>query len=287
MKIAIVVDSSTGLSPKQVEGKGWFFLPLSIDVNGEQKLDGIDISPSELKTALMDANSNLKTGTTPYGLMQEKLESLSKEYDKVVVFPISKNLSSQSNYLKELKISNLYVVNSTKLTWLTVIDLLKFEKNLKEGLEFEKAFDQMSLEYDGKVLAVPFSTQSIVKSGRLSPAAAAVARLFKIYPVIKLENGKLEKEGVGRNFEKTLIKHFGEMAETFKDEEYFPVVLHSHNSNINDLVSEFQKLTNKKIFVDVLPNVVNIHIGLEGVAIGFVKCDKQIESELLKIYENK
>lgn len=287
MKIAIVVDSSTGLTPKQVEGKGWFFLPLSIDLNGTQRLDGTDITPFELKTALEDPNNNLKTGTTPYGLMQEQLQNLSEKYDKVVVFPISSGLSSQANYLKELKIDNLYVVDSTKITWLIIMDLLRFERNLKDGMDFEQSFAQMSFEYEGRILVVPYSTESIVKSGRLSPAAAAVARLFKIYPVIKLEKGKLEKEGIGRNFEKTLVKHFSELAESFKDDEYLPVVLHSYNSNIDSIVSELQKHTNKKIFVDILPNVVNIHLGLQGVAIGFVKCDKQVEAELLKIYENK
>ncbi|CAT05073.1 DegV family protein [Mesomycoplasma conjunctivae] len=272
MKIAIVIDSSSGLNPKQVEKLGWHFLPLVIDIDNKEYLDGINLDQDQFYEQSKNKNANIKTGTTPYGIMSEKLTKLAKEYDKVVVYPISKYFSSQYNFLAELKIDNLYVVKSLKLTWLMVLDLLTFERDIANGVDFKVAFEKMNQDYKGKILAFPFTTDAIVRSGRLSPTAAAAARLFKIVPVIKLENGKLEKETIGRNFEKVIIKEFEKLEAKFTNKEsYLPIVLHSQNENIDKIVTSLQTKTTKKIITGLLPNVVTVHMGIQGVVVAYIE----------------
>ncbi|WP_334687351.1 DegV family protein [Mycoplasmopsis felis] len=55
------------------------------------------------------------------------------------------------------------------------------------------------------ITLIPKHNDYLVKGGRLSPAAATIAKLLKIVPLIRFENGKLEKQGKGRLFLKSIF----------------------------------------------------------------------------------
>ncbi|WP_430001023.1 DegV family protein, partial [Mycoplasmopsis bovis] len=66
------------------------------------------------------------------------------------------------------------------------------------------------------VSVIPKYNRYLVKGGRLHPAAALVARMLKLVPIIKWEDGQLMKENIGRNFEKTISKNLSQKYESVK-----------------------------------------------------------------------
>lgn len=66
MKIAIVVDSSTGLDPQLAHKLDVFFLPLIIYVDEKEYKDGIDLKPGEI-FELISKKTKVKTSTTLLG----------------------------------------------------------------------------------------------------------------------------------------------------------------------------------------------------------------------------
>ncbi|WP_436359146.1 DegV family protein [Mycoplasma sp. 480] len=284
MKIAIIIDSATGLSQKKAEAMDLYFLPLYIQVDEKEFADGIDLESGEI-LKYVNLKSKVSTSATPLGLAHELVDKIKDKYDKIIIYPISKGLSSQySNFKTSFKNEEkVYVVESNKVTLLSVIDIINFKNNIKNGVDFNLAVAKLEEDFVGKFLLIPKYNDALVRGGRLSPSAASIAKLLKIVPVIKLENGMLQKEGKGRIFRKTLFNYYKENWDNLpKTKDTKTVIIHSGNSEIEEIKQEFENYSNSKIELFDIPNVIAIHTGLEAVAFGIIN----ISDESLDLIKN-
>ncbi|UWD33953.1 DegV family protein [Mesomycoplasma molare] len=280
MKIAIIVDSATGLTKKMAEKMDLYFLPLYINIDDKEFADGIDLESGEILKHVT-LKSKVSTSATPLGSALELVEYLNSKYDKIIIYPISEGLSSQYANLKATFSNNkkVYVVKSNKVTLLSIIDILNFRNNVMKNMNLDSAIEKMEEDYKGKFLLIPKYNDALVRGGRLSPSAASIAKLLKIVPVIKLENGKLQKEGKGRIFRKTLFNFYKENFDLYKSniKNLRTIIIHSGNKEINEIKEEFESYSNSKIELFDIPNTIAIHTGLEAVAFGILDIsDEQI-----------
>lgn len=213
------------------------------------------------------------------------IEKLSKEYDKVILYPISQYLSSQYQNFVNLarEFSNVKVVSSTKLSLLIVLDILKFRENIENGVDFDTAFEELNQEIEGKFLLFPHDNSYLVNSGRLSPSAAALTKLLKIVPVIKFEQGRLQKEGKGNIFTKTVLKFFKQTVDEFGT-GYQIVLLHSNNENISKIKEEMENYSQQKIYTFNVPDVIAVHTGPQAVAFAVLKVEEKHINKIVEIF---
>ncbi|QJR43555.1 DegV family EDD domain-containing protein [Mycoplasma miroungigenitalium] len=291
MKYAIVVDSSSALTKNQTDKLGWYYLPLHISINGKEYRDGIDINGSNL-FEFYGTKEEAKTSAINLGVAEELLTKLSNEFDKVLVYPISKNLSGTCNSLTTLSrdFENVRVVQSIQVLQMITIDLAWFEYQMsKDSSKFDEYVDMMENGWYTKAITlIPKYNQYLVKGGRLHPTAASVARLFKIVPMICWEEGFLKKEAVGRSFFKTCLKAV-ERKQTMlpieAGKELFTMALHSmaKDPELTDFVNNITETLGVKPVVDLIGPVVSIHTGPEALAVlAFV-----LEPEIIKIIKEK
>ena len=85
MKLAIVVDSSCGLTKKEAESRGWHFLPLYLDIDGKEYRDGIDITSDNFLDYYKPTSIG-KTSCTPIGEALQLIEDLDPAYEGLVSF---------------------------------------------------------------------------------------------------------------------------------------------------------------------------------------------------------
>ncbi|AAT28018.1 DegV family protein [[Mycoplasma] mobile] len=276
MKHAIVVDSSSGLTKEEAEKKGWFFLPLIIDIDDKTYLDGIEIN-SENLYQFWKSNSVIKTGTTPPKYSLELFEKLSNEYDAVIVYPLSSELSSQYNNLlvmsKNLK--NVSIIHSYGVAQLIPYELEQLENKLKSGeITVQQGIALLEGKKDSTLHLIPENLTALVKGGRVSPAIAKLAKLLNIVPIIEVREGKLEKAGKGRHFRKSITKLAEKRFEEISKEDlslYDVVLLHSKNDDVKEIASEIESIVNKKITIKLIPSVVAIHTGKKAIGLCFFK----------------
>lgn len=284
MKYAIVVDSSCGLTQEQAEKLGYFYLPLHITINNKEYRDGIDVNGANLFD-FYDKKSFGKTSAVNMGQANDLLEELSSEYDKVLVYPISKHLSGTCSALTTIaqEYENVRVVQSIQVVQIILLDLVWFQYQMSiDPSKFDEYVDQLENGwFRNTVTLIPKYNDYLVKGGRLHPAAAAVAKLFKIVPMICFEQGQLKKEGVGRSFTKTTLKSVEKKKEILplkEGKEPLAMVLHSmaleneKSEFINKVVQEF----NVNPVVDIIPPVIAIHTGPEALAIVIFELDRVI-----------
>ncbi len=270
MKIAIVVDSSCGMSKKEVEAKGWYFLPLYINIDGKEYADGIDIEAKEFYS-MIKPEMKVRTSATPTGIIMDTLEKASKENDGVIVYSLSKGLSSQNQNIsmvaKEFK--NVKVLESQAMSIAiakSCDQILDFAKTAKTIEEVEKFGNVLAKQIGG--ILVPERMDWLVSGGRVSPAAAKMAGMLKIIPVIGFIDGKLIKYGKGRTFEKTIIKSAVSLQESYKGSPRDWICLHSGNpyaEKMRDMLLKEMKLDEMEI--NYIPPVIGIHTGSQAFCI--------------------
>ncbi|QGZ97957.1 DegV family EDD domain-containing protein [Mycoplasma sp. NEAQ87857] len=276
-KIAILVDSSSGLTKKQAAQHNWHFLPLLVSLDGVEYKDGIELTGTNLFNHFSLNSNNVKTSSTPLGLVHQELEKLSKEYDEIIFFPISKHLSSQYQMLLTLmdEFPKLKVVQSLYVAILIPLMVKYLEQLIKDGMDSDSAIKQVEQwNNDFKVTLLPKYNDYLVKGGRLHPTAATIAKLLKIVPLIAFDNGQLIKEGKGRIFLKSV---YNSIDDKVMDDDSEFIILHSNNNDINEIVDYIQTKHNKKVYVALLPNVIAIHTGPEAIVV--IKTKKLTEEQ--------
>ena len=286
MKIGIIVDSSAGLSKLEVEKKGWNFLPLILKIDDKEYFDGENMFIEDYYN-IINLNSETKTAATPLGIIEEALEKTSKENDLVIVVPLSSGLSTQYNslYISSQKYKNVVVVENKMIGSPNIQLAENFievanEMNTKDITKLKNKFDSMA--NDAMALVIVEDLSWLVKGGRISKPIAAMAKLTNIAPIISLnkdKDGKLEKFGKGKRYEKTAIKITKEMIE-IANERYgkntsFHILFANpnihHHSLIKRIEEELKNAKITKISRNFMPPTITNHIGLGSLAIAVVK----------------
>ncbi|VEU59802.1 DegV family protein [Mesomycoplasma neurolyticum] len=283
MKIAIIIDSSTGLTKEEAQKHNLYYLPLCINIDDKEYLDGVDLVSEEV-FGLINKNSKVFTSATPIGMALELIEKLKKEYDKIIIYPISHKLSSQYSNLAAAFANDekVHVVKSNKISALIILDIIRFKNNLKNNTPLTEALQKLEENFEGDVCLVPKYNDALVRGGRLSPSAASIAKLLKIVPIIQFKEGALEKRGKGRIFHRALINTYKEVYE--QNPNYKTFLIHSNNPEINDLKAKLQDISHNKIQIFKIPNVVSIHTWVEAVVLVHVNWTEDEIEEATKIF---
>lgn len=262
MKLGIVIDSSAGLMKNEAEKRKYGFLPLYLNIDNKEYGDGIDITPEQYYSKI-NINHEVKTSATPPTIIEDVLKKISQENDFVIVYPISKKLSSQTNNIQVIakNFPNVYVVPSLGVGYAITRDVETLEEMAKNGaswLEIKETANKLTNSLYG--FAAPATMKWLVKGGRITNAAAGMANLLKIVPLISFKNGGLDKFGKGRVFKKTIIKASNQLLkEVGKEAEY--IIYDGGNLNIKEYKSDIEKVIGRKLQTYPFPPVIGNHIG--------------------------
>lgn len=287
MKIKYILDSSSGLTDEQANAYGWELLPLQANIDEKSYSIGKDLNLHDFSKIWKENPKCIaKTSCSLPGDAQKIIDKYLDEYDKIVIYTISKELSSQCQMLKTMYADNkkIYVIESKKLSYLLVRDILLFQEALNEGQSFDKATKIFNQE-NAKLLLIPEFNDALVKGGRLTKPAAAMARLFRIVPIIQFKEGSLIKYGLGHVFRKTLVKQALDIVKDYKkvtDDDYF-LIINADNKNIKEIALEIKNAINfKEIYVIDLSVDITIHTGVGAICLTIENIPASIKDEFFK-----
>ena len=92
MKIAVVVDSNSGVTQAEAERLGLFVLPMPFMIDGQIYLEGVDLNQEEFYRR-MEAGADITTSQPTPESVTALWDRLLGEYDQVVHIPMSSGLS--------------------------------------------------------------------------------------------------------------------------------------------------------------------------------------------------
>ncbi|MCZ0717504.1 DegV family protein [Aerococcus kribbianus] len=197
MSIAIVTDSTSYLDQNYIDAHKITILPLTTTFSDGTYVEGQDISPEEFYQKMTNLNEIPTSSQPSSGVITEKLNALSQDYDHLLVITISSGISGTAQTIQALSQSitdaQVHVIDS-QLTC------------LPQAFMVEKAVDMVaaSAEIDDILAALEEQRQHIeayfivddlqhlAKGGRLSQAGALMGGLLKIKPLLYFKDGKIE-----------------------------------------------------------------------------------------------
>lgn len=207
MKIKISSDSTCDLSQELVDKYDVNIVPLYIVKDGKDLVDGVDIVPQDIYDHVANGGTIVSTSAVSVADYLTVFGKLREEYDAVVHFCISSEMSCcyQNACVAAAEIGGVYPVDSRNLS--TGIGLLILEaaemaaKGETTGEEIRSAIDERREKLDVSFILDTLSY--LAKGGRCSTVAALGANLLSLKPCIEVKNGAM---GVGKKYRGNLVK---------------------------------------------------------------------------------
>ncbi|MBQ9113580.1 MAG: DegV family protein [Clostridia bacterium] len=195
MKIRITSDSTCDLN-HLIEERNIGILPLQVTLDDKSYRDGEDITPTDIFKFVKETGILPKTSAPSIGDYEEffKVE-LESGYDCVIHFNISAKSSGSHNMAKQAAESfggKVRVIDSMALSTgqgLLVMKAADMRDEGKSADEIEKEI--LALRTKVNTSFVPDSLDYLHKGGRVSGMVKTVAAMFKIHPLIYMDDGQL------------------------------------------------------------------------------------------------
>lgn len=195
--VKVIADSTCDLSLELLEKYDISVIPLHIVLGEEEFEDGRSIMPDEIYKWSDEHNATPKTSAASLEQVKAEYEKYLGDYDEIVIFSISSQMSSTINVMKmaaqDLEAEDrIHVIDSENLSTgigLMVIEAARMAKEGKTASEIEEQI----LQYVPKVRA-SFVVDTLVylhRGGRCSGLAAMLGGAMKLHPMIVVENGKM------------------------------------------------------------------------------------------------
>ncbi len=256
MRIKISADSTVDLSKELVDKYDIAIMPLWINLGNETKLDGVEISTSELFDYVDKTGELPKTASPSILSYQEFYDKLLKDADCVIHFVVSGMLSScYSNALKAAEEygERVYVVDSRSLsTGIALLALYACDR-VKEGAEPKKIVEECkALTKKVQASFVLGDLNYMHKGGRCSGAMRLSAKFLRIKPEIVLVGGEMK---VGK-------KYMGKLNKVIE-------------SYVEDTLAKYPEYDRKRVFITHTPIDKEIRESVR----------KQLEGKFDEIYD--
>ncbi|ANZ58178.1 fatty acid-binding protein DegV [Fructilactobacillus lindneri] len=194
MKTAIVTDSSSYLSKKELKKYNIHIIPLEIIFENQSFQEGINLSNKEFYQKLDSSKKLPTTSQPPIGKLIKLYNQLADEgYDTVITITLAATISGLYNQVVNVSkmVSNIRIIPfDSQITVSLMGDLAKYAANLAaQNVDPDTIIVKLK-EQRATIdeLFIVADLQNLVKGGRLSNASAFIGGLLNIKPILTFDN---------------------------------------------------------------------------------------------------
>ena len=199
MKICISAESTIDLPKEVLDEFGIKTVPFTITLGEKMGLDGVT-TPEEIFEYVDKTGVLPKTSAVNYAQYNEFFSGLLKEYDEVIHFSLSSDLSVayQNAVTAAEELGHVHVIDSKSLSTGIALLAIYASKLVKDGLKVDEVIEKVSERIPNDQASFVLATvEYLFKGGRCSSLARLGALLFRIRPQIIVANGKM---GPGKRY---------------------------------------------------------------------------------------
>lgn len=281
MRIAIVTDTNSSISPAQAQAEGIFLLPMPVIINEETYLEGIDIEATHLYEAMEQECSISTSQPSPDSIMKLWDSILADGYDEIVHIPMTSGLSGSCHtamMLADDYDGKVYVIDNHRISVTqrsSVFDAVRMAKDGKSAKEIKERLEANALQ--ASIYLTVESLKYLQKGGRLSPSAAMLGTVLNIKPVLSIQGEKIDAVAKVRgmkNCEKKIIESMqNDMATRFADVPVERIRLYVAGTLQSEDAIERWKTTIQELFPEYqieyypLPCSIATHLGPGSLAL--------------------
>jgi DegV family protein with EDD domain len=281
MKVHIIADSACDLPIDFFEEHHISFLPLSVEMNGEQLKDQIDIKPKEIYDAMREGVIVKTSQASPLDF-KELFTELAKKGVPSLYVAFSSELSGtyqtammiRNEVLEEFPNFEIAIVDS-KCASLGHGLAVKYASDLAESGRSLNEMEEAVKEYCSKIehIFTVDNLEYLARGGRISKASAFVGGLLNIKPLLHVEEGKLiplEKIRGRKKVFRRIIEIMKERGVNFQNQ----TIAISHGDDeeaVNEMKAMIEEaFSPKDVYINYVGAVVGAHAGPGTLAIFFL-----------------
>lgn len=197
--IKILVDSASDC--KKSDGIYDLFLPITVNIDGAEYRDGVDIDADGFYKLLPGCRDFPKTSQPSPQSFVEIFEQIKADRDELIYFALSSQLSGTYQgacLAKEMTdYDGIYIIDTKTATHMMGVLAQYARKLIKQGLAAKEIAENCEkLKGKVKVLAGLDTLEYLYRGGRLSKTSATVGKIADIKPIITVsEKGAVEVVG--------------------------------------------------------------------------------------------
>lgn len=280
--IAIICDSSISLTDEEAKNLNVYIAPLTVIHNNNEYLDQIELTQPKIKE-ILERNEPVSTSQPNLGHTIELFEKIKAEgYDQVYALTVTKNLSGTHQVMVQAKemtgFDNLVIFDTMNLVGPIQRAVVKIHEMNKAGKSNEEIIEAINDHFatGTESYLIPRDLKQLKAGGRISPAAATMASLLRIKPVLKLSlHGEaIDKFETARTNAKTYDHVINDLIKHNVTPDKYNIDLLEYYAD--DMVEEFKAKLEEKIGVfdikeSMLPSSLAAHAGLGTIAIQYSK----------------
>ncbi len=289
-KIAVVTDSNSGITQEMAQELGVFVLPMPFVINGQTYYEDINLTQAAFYEKLQD-EADIYTSQPATGDVLELWDKVLSRYDALVHIPMSSGLSGSCATALALAADyegRVFVVNNQRISVpqrQSVLDALTLIRAGKSAAEVREILESIKLE--SSIYIMLDTLKYLKKGGRITPAAAAIATVLRIKPVLQIQGDKLDAfaKALNEKHARSLMIEAmrQDMHTRFGGADAIRVFVAHTNNEANAL--EFSAAIKRELgiavtYCDPLSLSVSCHTGPGALAIGCArKLDPALYSE--------
>ena len=279
MKLAVITDSSAYLSAETLQRKDLFVLDIPVNIDGEEYVEGINLTAEEFYQKMAQASELPKTSQPSIAKLDEILTSLKEQgYTHALGLFLSSGISGFYQNIQ-------YMIDEYEGLTIAFPDTLITSAPL--GIMVESVFNWRDQGDDFAIiqdkLAIQISHTSafimvddldhLVKGGRLSNGAAILGNLLSIKPILYFnDQGVIEVYEKVRTEKKATKRLVEIIKEATASGQYRVIVIHG---NALEKAEELrQHLLESGVATDIslatFGSVIGTHLGEGSIALGYI-----------------
>lgn len=195
-KIAVVVDSNSGITNEMANEMGVYVIPMPFIIQDKVLYEDVDLKQDEFYK-LQSEDVKITTSQPNINAIVELWEELLQKYDQIIHIPMSSALSQSCETAKSFAEDypdKVFVVDNKRISITqkdSVEDALKLIEQGKDGAAIKEYLESDGL--NSSIYLVVDTLKYLKRGGRITPAAAAIGTILNIKPILSIQGGKLDK----------------------------------------------------------------------------------------------
>lgn len=192
-RIHIVTDSTCDLTKEEVAQHGIHIVPLTIQIDGETYIDGVDLEPQPFLGLMKNAKNLPKSSQPAPGKFKELYDELGKDGDQIISIHMTGGMSGtveSARQAAQMTDADVTVIDSRFIAIGLAIQLREAIKMRDAGATVEDIVARLDKVRTNTHLYVIVDTlENLIKGGRIGKGKGFIGSLLNIKVIANLEGG--------------------------------------------------------------------------------------------------
>ena len=220
MHTAIMTDTNSGFTLEEGRKLGIYVLPMPVIVDGQDFLENVSITHAQLYRSILHGSDVSSSQPSPGNLTDMWDQILDEGFDELVYIPMSSALSSSCSSAQALAADydgRVEVADNHRISVTLHDSVLDARQMAQEGFSAREIREYLEETAGRSSIYITVNTLDLLKkSGRVTAAAAAIATVMHLKPVLTIQGGKLDTFSKARGIRHSENKMLEAVAEDIR-----------------------------------------------------------------------